>query len=208
MNANRDYIKGKMIDLWPSSKLTPQVINALITRIEDARLECDQVDAMLTAHRMECDRASYSPFAPDLVNRISRLRTREIATRAVATTSEEVSDESNWTRWAAWANQYRAERVIKAVSGMTPAEIVQKIEQSLPEVVLHPDFRFVADVWAHAKNLLGKPDTWTVRRMAECQPSRLVMCRVFNVQTDAPKFDPGRQYPKTNKRVFDNKAPF
>jgi len=64
-------------------------------------------------------------------------------------------------------------------------------------------------MWEYAKSKLGRPETWTPERLADCQPARIVLAACLGLGA-APEYDPRREYPKPAKKAgtdrFDSLA--
>lgn len=190
----RDQIKNILVSLWPQSKLSPDVLGELLNRLAGCRLPVEQIDALLRAHRMECEKASWSPFPPDIFKRINAVRASTGAVRKVDTTKEQIETDVNEMRWARMVNTQRRDRVIAAIECMDMADVDGFVIGKLPDITAIDDAKFAREMWAEAKDALGKPETWTPDRLANNQKARIVLCRCLGISLATPKYDPKKVY--------------
>lgn len=202
---NREQIKSMLATLWPKSKLPAEVLGEIVTRLDSSRLSIEQIDAMLRAHRMECPKASWSPESSDIVRRINATRANTGAVARARTTEETIEADANELRWARLVNTQRRDRVKAAIECMEMSELDWFVTERMPEVMQSCEqAKYTPQMWERAKALLGKPETWTADRVANCQPARIVLCRCLGIPIDAPRYDPKRKYPNTaNAAGFD-----
>jgi hypothetical protein len=194
----RDQVKNILVTLWPKSKLPPEVLTEIVNRLATCRLPIEQIDAMLRGHRFECDKANWSPFPPDIFKRINAIRNTRGVTKTVDKTAEAAAREANEMRWAAIVNTDRKRRVITALECMEMSELDAFVKSKISGI-MDAQAEFAAEMWEDAKARLGKPETWTPERVANCQAARVVLCRCLNISLDTPRFDPERKYLATLK---------
>jgi len=203
---NREQIKNILATLWPKSRLAPEVLGEIITRLDSSRLSIEQIDALLRAHRMECQKASWSPEAWDITRRINATRSNSGAVARVDDTQEKIKAEANELRWAKLVNTKRRDRVLAAIQCMELSELDAFVTARIPEASRSCDqAKYTAQLWEWAKGKLGNPQTWTVERVANCQPARVVLCRVLGIDIETPAYDRSKTYPTvSNPAGFDN----
>lgn len=191
----REQIKNILVTLWPKSKLPPEVLTEIVNRLSTCRLPIEQIDAMLRAHRFECDKANWSPFPPDIFKRINAINNNRGVKQQVEHVNTTAAKEANERNWLMMVNAMRSKRITDAIECMEIAELDSFVKSKLAGIA--PDN--AADMWEYAKKKLGKVETWTPERIANCQPARVVLCRCLNISLDTPRFDPGKTYPKIVK---------
>jgi len=200
----REQIKNLLVTLWPKSKLPTEVHSEIINRLATARLSMEQIGALLRAHRMECQKASWSPEPSDIHRRILATRSNTGVVARVKSTEETIDADANELRWAKIANTARYERVKAAIECMEMADLDAFVKSKLTGI-MDTQAEFAAEMWEWAKEKLGKVETWTPERVANCQPARVVLCRCLGIAIDKPTYDQKRRYPATASTAgFDN----
>lgn len=191
----REQIKNLLVTLWPKSKLPTEVHSEIINRLATCRLPIEQIDAMLRAHRFECDKAQWSPFPPDVFKRINAVRSNTGVTARVDSTEATIEKEVNEIRWARLTNTRRRDRVKAAIECMDMSELDAFVEGKMAAVVAaDKQAEHAANLWAEAKLRRGNSETWTPEKVANCQPARVVLCRCLGIAIDTPAYDPSRKY--------------
>lgn len=194
----REQVKNILVTLWPKSKLPPDVLTEIVSRLATCRLPIEQIDAMLNAHRFECEKAQWSPHPPDIFKRVNAIRGSRGVTATVDKTAEAATREANEMRWAAIANGMRRKRLIDALECMELADLDSFVKSKLASITTM-QAEHAGTMWEQAKEKLGKLETWTVDRVADCQHARIVLCRCLSIALDVPGYNPERVYPKVPK---------
>ncbi len=194
----REQVKNILVTLWPKSKLPPEVLTEIVNRLATCRLPIEQIDAMLRSHRFECDKAQWSPFTPDIFKRINAIRNTRGVTKTVDKTAEAAAREANEMRWSAIVNTDRKRRLVAALECMDVGDLDEFVKSKLAGF-MDAQAEFAEEIWEQAKIKLGKVQTWTPERIADCQHARIVLCRCLNISLDTPRYDPERKYPEIPK---------
>lgn len=194
----REQVKNILVTLWPKSKLPPEVLTEIVNRLATCRLPIEQIQAMLNAHRFECEKAQWSPHPPDIFKRVNAIHGARNVSHAVQHVAETAAKEANERNWAAIANTMRTKRLVEALECIELSELDSFVKSKLASVS-PAQASNAADMWEYAKKRLGKVETWTIDRVVNSQSARVVLCRCLSISLDVPRYDPERVYPKTPK---------